>query len=92
MATTASAAAVIAPATALGAVSLTVRDLDRARSFYTDTIGLEPREQDDGTVAMYAGSTPLVRLHGDSSAPALDRGRTGLFHLAILVPDRRRAG
>ena len=38
---------------------------------------------------MHAGANALVRLHGDTSAPALERHATGLFHLAILVPNRR---
>jgi catechol 2,3-dioxygenase len=31
----------------------------------------------------------LIELRGDSSAAALNRRATGLFHLAILVPSRR---
>lgn len=79
----------ISAETAIGPVSLTVSDLDRARQFYEQAIGLRARERDDGTLAL-AGSDErvLVSLHGDRSAPARDPGLTGLFHLAILVPSR----
>ena len=77
------------PRTAIGAVSLTVSDLARSRSFYEQKIGLSARELDDGGVGLTApGSVDLVRLYGDPSAPALDPRRTGLFHLAILLPQR----
>jgi catechol 2,3-dioxygenase len=80
----------IDPATALGVVRLTVSDLDRSRSFYERVIGLSAGERDDGTVALGpAGGPALVELHGDSSAAALNRRATGLFHLAILQPTRR---
>ncbi|HUB03666.1 MAG TPA: VOC family protein [Solirubrobacteraceae bacterium] len=76
-------------ATAVGAVSLTVSDLDRSRTFYERAIGLCPTELDDGTVAFgVAGERPLVELRGDSSAPRLNRRAPGLYHLAILVPTR----
>ncbi len=79
----------IAAATSLGAVSLTVSDLTRSRAFYETALGLGVRELDDGGLAFgVTGDSDLVRLHGDPSAPALDRRATGLFHLAILYPSR----
>ena len=76
-------------ATAVGAVSLTVSDLDRSRTFYERAIGLRPTELDDGTVAFgVAGERPLVELRGDSSAPRLNRRTPGHYHLAILLPTR----
>ncbi|MGH8302873.1 MAG: VOC family protein, partial [Steroidobacteraceae bacterium] len=38
------------------------------------------------------GSSPLVRLSADPSAPALDRRATGLYHLAMLVATRHDLG
>lgn len=79
----------IDPETAMGAVRLTVSDLDHAREFYEQAIGLSSSEQHDGTVSLgVAGGPPLVELRGDRSARRLDRHATGLFHLAILVPTR----
>jgi catechol 2,3-dioxygenase len=87
--TSAPAAPSIAADTSLGAVSLTVSDLARSRAFYETALGLSVRELDDGDLVFgVPGGHALVRLHGDASAPALDRRATGLFHLAILYPAR----
>jgi catechol 2,3-dioxygenase len=83
------AAPAIAADTSLGAVSLTVSDLARSRTFYETALGLRAREGDDGALGFgVPGAGDLVRLHGDTSAPALDRRATGLYHLAILLPSR----
>lgn len=74
----------------MGAVRLTVADPARSRAFYEGAIGLPASERDDGTLAIgVPGEPALVELKGDSSAPALDRRATGLYHLAILMPSRR---
>ena len=82
----------------LGAVRLTVHDLERSRRFYEGVVGLRGRVEPDGSVSLHAGGAALapgddgralVELHGDRSAPPLDPSRPGLFHLAILVPSRR---
>ena len=78
----------IGPATALGAVGLTVSDLERSRAFYEQVLGLRSVERVDGVLALRAGEQTLVELHGDPSAPQLDPGAPGLFHLALLMPDR----
>ena len=80
----------IEPHTRMGAVHLTVRDIAQSRAFYETAIGLSATDGEDGTIALgIAGEAPLVVLHGDASAPALDPRATGLFHLAILVPTRQ---
>jgi catechol 2,3-dioxygenase len=76
-------------ATRMGTVGLTVADLERSRSFYEGTLGLQAAEREDGSLALGPpAGEPLVELRGDSSANALDRRATGLYHLAILVPSR----
>lgn len=76
-------------ATTLGAVRLTVSDLDRSRAFYERAIGLRSTEREDGTLALGVTDFPaLIELRGDSSAPRLNRRAPGLYHLAILVPSR----
>jgi catechol 2,3-dioxygenase len=75
--------------TTVGTVFLTVSDLTRSRAFYEHVLGLRASELADGALAFDAGGgQPLVVLHGDSSAAALDRRATGLYHLAILLPSR----
>jgi catechol 2,3-dioxygenase len=85
------ASAVIAPATTVGTVRLTVSDLTRSQAFYEQALGLVAREQENGAVALYGGEGGelLVELHGDASAPRLDRRATGLFHQALLFPSRK---
>lgn len=85
--------ATIHPDTSMGTVRLTVADLARTQAFYGAAIGLQASEQDDGTLGFgVAGEHPLVELREDSSARPLDRGATGLYHLAILMPSRRDLG
>jgi catechol 2,3-dioxygenase len=78
----------IHPGTTVGTVRLTVSDLERSRAFYEGALGLRATELDGGGLALGSAESPLVQLHGDISAPRLDRRATGLYHLAILVPTR----
>jgi catechol 2,3-dioxygenase len=80
----------IHPDTTVGAIRLTVSDMERAREFYERAIGLTSHERDDGSLALgVEGEPPLIELFADASAPPLNRRATGLFHLAILLPSRR---
>jgi catechol 2,3-dioxygenase len=67
----------------IGRVRLRVAHADRVRSYYERTIGLHA----DG-LALGVDGTPLIELIDDPTAPPAPPGSTGLFHLAILVPDR----
>jgi catechol 2,3-dioxygenase len=78
----------IDPATSIGAVGLTVGDVDRAQRFYEQAIGLETLDRSGDTARLGAGGDTLVELIGDPDAPPRPPGTSGLFHLAILVPDR----
>ncbi len=80
----------IHPATEMGTVALTVHDLERSGRFYEHALGLESRQNEDGTISLGApGASALVELRGDPAAALLDRRATGLFHLAVLFPSRR---
>ncbi len=71
----------------MGAVELTVSDLERSLDYYRDSIGLDVREQGAGKASL-GGDSELLVLHevpGASPAPR----NTGLFHFALLVPERR---
>jgi len=81
----------IDPGTSMGAVRLTVGDLERVRDFYRDAIGLTELEPSDGIVRMGTADPAdgaVVELAGDPDAPSRPSGTSGLFHLAILVPSR----
>jgi catechol 2,3-dioxygenase len=71
----------------IGAVRLVVADLDRAVAYYERVIGLRTLER-DGSVVRLGADTTLVELEGDPDAPPRPARSTGLFHLAILVPER----
>lgn len=73
----------------MGPVRLRVRDAARSVAFYTQVVGLAPLgTAPDGAIRLGAGSTVLVELVADAVAAPRPRGTPGLFHLAILVPDR----
>ena len=80
----------IDPATSLANVELVVGDLDAQARFYRDAIGLQELRRHDGIAELGAPDSdrPLVTLIEDPDAPLRPRGTTGLFHLALLVPDR----
>ncbi len=82
-----SAAAEISPATTLGAVHLTVADLGRSAAYYRSAIGLEVRSDGDGTASLGAGDRDLVVLVEEPGASS-GAGYTGLYHLALLLPER----
>jgi catechol 2,3-dioxygenase len=74
--------------TTLGAVELTVRDLDRSLRFYGEHLGLAEHRRDGGRAELGgAGGESFLRLVENPMArPA--RRSTGLYHFAILVPTR----
>lgn len=81
--------------TRLGEVHLQVADLRRSLEFYTATLGLRVADGDESRAVLAAqgDDRPLVVLHERAGArPMTDRGRLGLYHFAILLPDRRSLG
>jgi catechol 2,3-dioxygenase len=80
--------ATLDPRTEVGLVGLTVRDLAGARDFYERVVGLTTLEAGGRRTLLGAGGRPLVELVEDGDAPSRPARSTGLFHLAILVPDR----
>jgi catechol 2,3-dioxygenase len=72
----------------IGRVALTVRDLAAVRDFYERVVGLSVLEAEDGRAVLGAGELSLVELIEDRDAPPRPARTTGLFHLAVLVPDR----
>jgi catechol 2,3-dioxygenase len=77
----------IDPKTTIGAVHLTISDLDRSIAFYTDRLGFRVHRRDGETAALGAGGLDLLVLVQAPGAPRV-RGTTGLYHFAILVPSR----
>ncbi len=71
----------------IGAVRLRVADAARVGSFYERVIGLRDLGSRDG-VRRLGVDAPLVELEEDRAAVRPPVPSTGLFHLAVLVPDR----
>jgi catechol 2,3-dioxygenase len=89
----------IHPAVRVGHVHLKVADLDRALAFYRDALGLDvtadAREVGLDAVFLAAGDYHHhVGLNTWESAGAAPppAGHTGLYHVALLYPDRRELG
>lgn len=79
----------------LGPVHLQVADLGRSVDYYQRTLGLRVADADASHAALTAGdaSDALVHLHERPGVrPAPTRRRLGLFHFAIVVPDRATLG
>src|SRR6201987_646386 len=74
----------------MGLVELSVSDLDRSLEYWQDAIGLRVLSRENGTAELGA-DTPLVRLVEEPGASSA-QGYTGLFHVALLVPDRPSLG
>src|SRR5437879_12218076 len=83
----------IHPNTRIGHVHLTVSDLDRALSFYRDVLGFEitSRYGRDAVFLSAGGYHHHIGLNtwAGRGAAAPPPGTTGLYHLAIVLPDRR---
>jgi len=86
-ATGAPAVAEIPAATRMGAVHLTVADLDRSIAYYEWALGLRAGERQDGRVALSAGGEDLLVLYEQPGARSA-RGYCGLYHFALLLPER----
>lgn len=80
----------IAPDTHMGPVELSVSDLDRSLAYWQEAIGLRVLSRENGAAELGADS-PLVRLVEEPGARSA-QGFTGLFHVALLVPDRPSLG
>jgi len=82
----------IDPRTRIGHVHLTVSDLDRALQFYRDVLGFEvtARYGTDAVFVSAGGYHHHIGLNtwAGRGAPRPAEGTTGLYHFAILYPDR----
>lgn len=78
----------INPATRVGTVSLNVASLENQLAFYQQVLGFQLHWRDGNKAGLGAGGADLLRL---VEQPDFKRyGQvTGLYHFAILFPDRR---
>jgi catechol 2,3-dioxygenase len=86
-ATTTAVQSELAPETTVGAVHLSVADLGRSLDYYRTAIGLDVLAEEDGRASLGAGTRELLVLVEEPGARPSD-GYTGLYHFALLVPER----
>lgn len=83
------------PALRLGAVHLQVSHLERSSAWYRQVLGLAELAREGDTVHLGASgaSEPLVVLeYRAGTTPIRPGSRLGLYHFAILLPDRPALG
>ncbi len=80
----------ISPSMGIGYVSLNVSDIQRSLDFYQNVLGFKSLgKPSDGRAVLSAdGSRPLVELLRTKDAGNESR-RAGLYHFAILLPERK---
>ena len=82
-------------ATRLGPVRLQVADLDRSLAFYGSALGMRVLQRDGASAYLSAqgDDRPLIELRARPGAtPAGRPARLGLYHYALLLPDRPALG
>jgi catechol 2,3-dioxygenase len=75
-------------------VHLQVSDLQESLLYYDRVLGLVPRDTtaESATLSADGDERPLVMLHTRPGVTRAHRGAFGLFHFAILLPDRAALG
>jgi catechol 2,3-dioxygenase len=78
----------------VGAVHLQVSDLRRSQEYYEQVIGLRSRRVTENAAVLTseADDRPLVTLRTRRGVTPARRGAFGLYHFAILLPDRAALG
>ena len=82
-------------ATHLGRVRLQIADLNRSIAYYETVIGLRVLERSNGvaTLAPHGSDHVIVELQEKPGVRSIGRrGNIGLYHFAILLPDRAALG
>lgn len=82
-------------ATRLGVVTLQVSSLERSVAYYHTVIGLDVMHRDAQSATLGVagdGSALIVLRERTGVRPVPPSGRLGLYHVAILLPDRASLG
>jgi len=81
-------------ATRVGGVRIQIADLERSIAWYERVLGMSIIERQGDTALLGArGGVPLVELvEHRGASPVRRRAHLGLFHFAILLPDRAALG
>jgi len=77
--------------TAISSVHLSVADGERSRAFYSGMLGLPTQMTGESSTDQHDDGRALVRLSVVPGATRRPEGVTGLYHFAVLYPDRGSA-
>ena len=72
----------------IGAVGITVRDLDQALGFYHNVVGLSVLERGEHAAQLGVGDVVLVELMHRPEVQSDDPRTPGLYHVAFVMPTR----
>ena len=86
---TAEGSSMLGSSTRMGAVHLTVSDLGRSIEYYTEAVGLRVSDRGADRASFGVGGEELLVLVEEPGAIS-SVGYTGLYHFALLVPERRQ--
>ena len=78
----------IHPATKIGMVSLKVADLENQITFYQQVLGFQLHWREENKAGLGADGEDLLQLTEEPNLKRY-RGVTGLYHFAVLFPNRR---
>lgn len=84
-------AALLHPLTRLGAVTLTVTNLERSLAFYQQVLGFQLHQRTDKRASLGAGRADLLHLVAVPGARQVSH-HAGLYHFALLTPSRLALG
>ncbi|MFD2707137.1 VOC family protein [Salibacterium lacus] len=77
----------------IGSVIFTISDLEQSLSFYEELLGFQVIERTSHTAKLSAdGKRPLIVLEEREDAVRKPPHTTGLYHAAVLLPDRASLG
>lgn len=77
------------PAIYVGEVTIRVQDLKRSAAFYKEVLGFDVLSETAGSVRMTAdGKKPLLTIDQPEGIQPKERMTTGLYHFAVLLPER----
>lgn len=85
------ATSVLHPATRMGAVQLTVANLERSLAFYQQVLGFQLHRRTSDSAHLGAGRVDLLELVEVPGARQVSH-HSGLYHFAVLTPSRLALG
>lgn len=82
------------PETHIGSVQLRIKNIEQVLSFYHNLLGFQYQYTDTGTTVLFSSTSknPLFNFFEDTNALRKPPKATGLYHIAIRLPDRKSLG